>query len=78
MILEYNGDQHYRPVKFGGISIERANLNFAKQQVRDKSIEAFCDDNKIKLIWIDGRKYKDKKLERYIQDELIPILKDNV
>lgn len=78
IILEYNGAQHYGPIKFGGINIERAKINFIKQQDRDKYVEAFCNSNKIKLICIDGRKYQDKKLERYIKDELIPILKDNV
>lgn len=74
IILEYNGDQHYRPVKFGGIPIEDAEENFNHQQFRDSCIEWFCNKNNIKLIWIDGRKYKDKKLEQYIKNELIPTL----
>lgn len=75
IILEYNGDQHYRPVKFGGISLEEAKENFIKQQARDKFIEEFCNKFNIKLICIDGRKYKNQRLERYIQDELVPILR---
>jgi len=70
LIIEYNGRQHYEPVCFGGISLERANDNFEKQQERDEYLQVICDKNNIKLIWIDGRKYVGTELKKYIADIL--------
>jgi hypothetical protein len=75
IIIEYNGDQHYRPVCFGGIDKERAEQNFIKQQERDQYLEQFCAINGINLIWIDGRKYTNSKLKLYIIENIIPQLK---
>jgi hypothetical protein len=73
LIVEYNGSQHYGPVKFGStMSKETAELNFTKQQLRDKYVEEFCKENNIELIWIDGRKLKYNNLENYIITGLIP------
>jgi hypothetical protein len=76
-IIEYNGAQHYSPRCFGGISQERAKENFIKQQERDLYLDRFCAKNNIKLIWIDGRRYTNSKLKKYIIDTILPILKDN-
>lgn len=55
-IVEYNGRQHYEPIKkFGGIKM------FKKQQIRDQNLRDFCQQNEINLIEIDGRKYHKKK-----------------
>lgn len=35
LIIEVHGEQHYRPVCFGGISAEEAEINFKRQQFRD-------------------------------------------
>lgn len=74
-IIEYNGEQHYKPIRFGNMNDEQMLINFNKQQLRDKYIEQFCNDNNIKLIWIDGRKYKNNKLIELITNEIIPLLK---
>ena len=74
-IIEYNGEQHYKPVRFGGISIERAEAKFIKQKERDAYLQRICDENKIPIIWIDGREYANSKLEKHIIDTIIPILK---
>ncbi len=76
IIIEYNGVQHYKPVRFGNISQERANDNFIKQQERDKYLQNICDQNNINIIWIDGRKYFNVKLEQIITDEIIPMVKN--
>jgi hypothetical protein len=73
IIIEYNGGQHYKPVQFGGMSIDKAQKQFAKQQERDQFLEQFCKDNNIKLVWIDGRQYYGKKLVPYLET-LITIL----
>ena len=76
IIIEYNGKQHYQPVNFGGISDDCANDNFIKQQSRDKYVRQFCINNNIKLIEIDGRVYKNLKLEQYIIDDIFPLIKE--
>ena len=46
-LIEYNGEQHYKPIKhFGG------QLRFEKQQRRDSFIQKYCQENNIKLIVI--------------------------
>jgi DNA-directed RNA polymerase subunit M/transcription elongation factor TFIIS len=52
VIIEYNGKQHYEPVNFGGISKERANINFENQQKRDDEIKKYCKENNIYLLEI--------------------------
>ena len=74
-IIEYNGHQHYQPVCFGGIEQDRANINFIKQKERDQYLQTICDQNNIRLIFIDGRKYTNTKLVKYITNEIIPFLK---
>lgn len=55
-IIEYNGAQHYQPVKlFGG------EKSFKKQQLRDQSLRNYCQQNNIILFEIDGRKYYKKE-----------------
>jgi predicted transport protein len=76
-IIEYNGRQHYQPVCFGGISLERAIVNFKDQHERDNYKQQLCDDNNIKLIWIDGREYIGSKLEKYVMEQIIPMIKES-
>lgn len=67
--IEYNGEQHYRPVKFGGASDLHAHESFQKQKIRDSSLREYCKNNNIFLIEIDGRKYNHKNqnsMEDYI------------
>jgi len=52
LIIERNGEQHYEPVCFGGISIERANKNFEKQVIRDNLLRQYCLQNNIHLVEI--------------------------
>ena len=75
-IIEYNGRQHYEPIQFNKMNAKIAEDNFIKQQERDLYLQQFCDLNKICLIWIDGRKYTNLKLERYAIDQIIPIITD--
>jgi hypothetical protein len=64
--IEYDGEQHFRPVKFGSMAIEQAKKKFITLQNSDQYKNNFCKENNIKLIRIDGRKYKDQKLVNYI------------
>lgn len=67
--IEYNGKQHYEPVEYFG-GEEKFNI----QVKRDMYVSNFCIENKIQLISIDGRNYKYKKLIKYINHEILPLL----
>ena len=63
-IIEYNGKQHYIPIKYFG-----GDINFQKQQNRDNVLEQYCKNNSIQLINIEYDKSKEevvKCLEKYL------------
>jgi hypothetical protein len=74
IILEYDGDQHYRPVDFYGMGQDIADQNFDKQKRRDKHRARICKNNNIELIIIDGRKYRENNLKNYMTNIIIPKL----
>jgi hypothetical protein len=61
--IELNGQQHYEPVQFGGISLKRAKRNFVDQQKRDNYKRKWCQENSINLIEIP---YDDFDLQKYL------------
>ena len=63
--VEYNGVQHYKPVKFFG-----GEKRFKKQKSRDENLMKYCINNNIILIEIDGRKYTDDKIKTYLKNKL--------
>ena len=63
IMIEYDGHQHYMPVRFGGMSLEQAERNFIRQQKIDKRDIEFCEENNIILHRI---KY-DEDLEKSIK-----------
>ena len=50
--IEYQGEQHYKPVNFGGINDEEAYDNFLKIQHHDEIKRNYCINNNITLICI--------------------------
>lgn len=48
--IEYDGQQHYEPVRFGGMTTKQAIENFKAQQRRDKKKEGICKEKGIRLI----------------------------
>lgn len=50
--IEYDGEQHYKPIKFDGKTMSRAKREFDLCQIRDKIKNQFCLENNIKLIRI--------------------------
>lgn len=73
-IIEYNGEQHYKPIRFGNISQKQAEEKLLRQQERDNYLQSLCITKNISLIWIDGRKYQKSKLEKYFLQKIIPNL----
>lgn len=62
VIIEYNGEQHYKYIPFfhkGG------EIDFYKQQYRDKKLKEYCLQNNIKLIEIRYDQDIVKELETY-------------
>lgn len=59
ILIEFDGEQHYRPVRFGGLSIEDADLAFKKVKKYDKIKNKFAKDSNIKLIRIPYWNFKE-------------------
>ena len=52
IFIEFNGRQHYEPVRFGGISLENAKSNSEKQIRNDSIKKEFCERNGYNLLII--------------------------
>ncbi|MDA9272067.1 C2H2-type zinc finger protein [bacterium] len=68
IFIEYNGRQHYRPVQFGGISMERATENFRKQQINDQIKTDYCTENDYPLLWISHKDNVEDSVRKFIVD----------
>jgi len=55
--LEADGEHHFQPVCFGGISKERAEANLVKKQKSDRVINQFCAENGYKIIRISYKQF---------------------
>ena len=67
--VEYDGEQHYNPIPWGGISEDEANQTLLDVQRRDKIKDEYCKNNGIKLIRIPY--WKSENMEEYLFDELV-------
>ena len=75
--IEYQGIQHFKPVRFGGISEERAQEAFDKQIARDKIKEEYFKNSDINLLCIHYKDYEkiDEILEKVIIEKDYEYLK---
>lgn len=64
ILMEYDGQQHYHPIRFGGISDSQSYKNFITTQVTDWYKDWYCITKNIPLIRI---KYSDTKQSNYKQ-----------
>ena len=67
LMIEYDGEQHFKPVRFGGISLERANRNLKWQQFKDRLDSKFCKENGIILHRIKYNEDKEESIEKLKQ-----------
>ena len=51
-LIEFDGEQHFKPVQFAGISLKKAEDNFKEQLIKDAIKDKYCEDNNIELIRI--------------------------
>ena len=65
--IEFDGHHHFKPVTFGGMSIERADKAFQILQVNDKIKTEYCSNNKINLIRIP---YTIKNIEEFLDHKM--------
>lgn len=72
ILIEYDGEQHFKPVNFGGVSNEEAEKNFKITQYHDNIKTKYCHDHNIPLIRISYLEKKNleeslvKKLKQYV------------
>lgn len=52
LFIEYDGEQHYKPVKYYNQSEEEANASLAKTQEHDRIKNLYCEENAINLLRI--------------------------
>jgi hypothetical protein len=52
MFIEYDGRQHFKPVRFGGMSQEKAEEAFKKGKANDKLKDDYCTENNYSVLRI--------------------------
>lgn len=52
LMIEYDGEQHYKPVKYGKMSDKKAKENLEKVQKYDQLKNEYCKENNINLLRI--------------------------
>jgi hypothetical protein len=57
MLIEFDGEQHYKHIRFGGISEEKAKHNFETNIFRDQIKNNYCKGNRILLLRIPYWEY---------------------
>jgi hypothetical protein len=55
--IEYDGEQHFKPVRFRGISKEKAKTLFEKTKIRDKIKDEYCNKENVLLVRIPYFKF---------------------
>ena len=68
MCIEYDGQQHYKVVCFGGISEEEAQQNLEIRKINDKIKTQYCKENNIKLLRIPYWEFNN--IENILKKEL--------
>ena len=57
--IEYDGKQHFKPQRFGGMSREKALENLKTCQQHDEIKNEYCRDNGIKLLRIPYYRFEE-------------------
>ena len=66
VIVEYDGTQHFQPVRFGGISPARAEKNFKHTQLKALLDHDYCLENNIILYRIKYDEDKEESIKRLL------------
>lgn len=68
IVVEYDGEGHYMPVNFGGMSDEDAEKHFTYIKRHDDMKNKYCEENNIHIIRIPY--WEKNNLEKYLMNEL--------
>lgn len=68
LFIEYDGQQHYEPVRFHGDNVEENELTFKKIQEHDEIKNCYCEENNINLLRIPY--WETKNIETIINNHL--------
>lgn len=68
LFIEYDGQQHFEPIRFRGMKIEDVNNSFKKIQEHDKIKNRYCEENNINLLRIPY--WETKNIETIINNHL--------
>jgi argininosuccinate synthase len=66
LFIEYQGQQHYEPIRFNGIKKEKALKLFIKQQINFEKKKKFAVDNNISLLEIKYDSNIIEVLKKYV------------
>jgi len=70
VIVEYDGEQHFKPIRFNGMSLKRAEASFKRQQKIDALDAQFCKENNIilhRIKYDEDREESIKKLQAHLK-----------
>ena len=70
VMVEYDGEGHFMPVCFNGVSLRKAHAKFKKRQKIDRLDHKFCEDNDIILHRIRYDENKEKSIVK-LKEKLI-------
>lgn len=68
LFIEYDGEQHYKPVRYYKQTDKEAELNFEETKRRDKIKDCYCMNNNINLLRIPY--WEKENIETIINDHL--------
>jgi len=57
LLIEYDGEQHFEPIRFNKISDSQMYKNFISTQIKDWLKDKYCIDHNIPLIRINPTKF---------------------
>lgn len=69
LIIEYDGRQHFEPVRYIGMSEEEAELKFEIQQINDKYKNKLCEEHNLKIIRISYKEFYN--IEKILNENIL-------
>lgn len=75
IMVEYDGQQHFKPVRFNGMSIKNAQKIFKETKIKDKLDSEFCIENNIILHRIKYDESKEESIKK-LKDIIKSILEE--